>query len=629
MVPPRIRSMEPSNHIRLWAVMIWAAVSLLPVAFVPPGARSTHAGAAPPGTSDRSAARIERLIHQLGDDDFARREQAERDLAQLGLAALDALLQARWNDDIEIATRAYRLVRRVEIEWARASDPPQVRELLQQYSKQPSAARTETMSRLAALDHPAGLVALARLSRFEPSETLSKEAALAFLHRQQAPGDVASATKEINRTLGTSTRPATNWIRRGVTMWRHPEGRLDEWRWIVDDESDRFVLHPGSSSRHLMRKLHHEHAIVLWRADHESEARDAARRYIDMLDDDRVQLMEAADWFVERGWSDLAERLYQRFDASYRQNPDLFFRLAEARRRSGDHKGADKAAEQGVAALWPGGPQGVLVTAIRLENDGYYRWAEFLLRRVAPTDKPLTQAHEFIATRQLAELLHELQRDDEAADILRRLVQRDAKPDQQQRVERMVQLSQQELAARADYFAACHFERTGDRSKQREALERAVKLHPNDIEVLIAAYHASKDDRKWRGDIMKLVDRAVQQYRESIRADQEQLSKRLTASQRRPVESHLAQQWNQVAWLVANTEGDMSWALDCARSAIELQPTNAAFLDTLARCYFANANLDQAIRRQRKAVSLMPHSLPLQRQLEFFLSKRAAQDAAN
>ncbi len=587
------------------------------------------AAAAPPKRGEDTETRIARLIRQLGDDDFTRRELAEQQLADLGLAAFDALLQARWSDDIEIAMRSYRLVRRVDIRWVRPEDGAEVRRLLERYGKQPAAARIEVMRRLAMLDHDAGLPVLARLARFEPSETLSKEAALAFLRRPAAPADVAAATKGVNRTLGTSTRPAVEWIRRALTMWRHPEGRLDEWRGIVDDESHRFVLHPASSSRNVMRKLYREYARVLRQAGREADAQREAARYVDMIDDDRSQLIEAADWFVERGWSDLAERLHRRFEASFRQNPDLFFRLAEVRRRAGDETGAGQAAEQGLAALWPGGPQGILVTGIRLENDGYYTWAEFLYRKMVPSTKPPSLTHELLATRRLAELLHELERDAEAERTLRRLIQPDAEAELRKRIERMVQLSQEELAARADFFAACQAERTGDVAEQRDHLRKALARSPHDVEILIAAYHASAPDSAWRRDVVQRIDETVRELRASIASDQADLAKRLTSSQRRPIESHLAQQWNLASWLISNTEGDLDWALQSARNALTHEPANGAFLDTLARCYFARGDLERAIKYQRQAVALMPHSLPIRRQLDFFLRQRLPQDAAD
>ena len=76
--------------------------------------------------------------------------------------------------------------------------------------------------------------------------------------------------------------------------------------------------------------------------------------------------------------------------------------------------------------------------------------------------------------------------------------------------------------------------------------------------------------------------------------------------------------YNHWAWLIANTEGDMQKALAYSQRSLELRPNEASFLDTLARCYYANDDLENALKQQRKAVALEPHVQALHRQLEFF-----------
>jgi hypothetical protein len=70
-------------------------------------AGQVYADAPPPET-------IDRLITQLGDNDFKMREEASRQLKQIGKPALDALKKATKLDDPEIQTRAEALVKRIE-----------------------------------------------------------------------------------------------------------------------------------------------------------------------------------------------------------------------------------------------------------------------------------------------------------------------------------------------------------------------------------------------------------------------------------------------------------------------------------------------------------------------------------
>src|ERR1019366_10626193 len=60
------------------------------------------------------AARIAKLVEQLGNDDFNEREKASSDLDALGEPALDALRQAVKRTDEEMRKRAETLVGKIE-----------------------------------------------------------------------------------------------------------------------------------------------------------------------------------------------------------------------------------------------------------------------------------------------------------------------------------------------------------------------------------------------------------------------------------------------------------------------------------------------------------------------------------
>jgi tetratricopeptide (TPR) repeat protein len=81
--------------------------------------------------------------------------------------------------------------------------------------------------------------------------------------------------------------------------------------------------------------------------------------------------------------------------------------------------------------------------------------------------------------------------------------------------------------------------------------------------------------------------------------------------------------YNQLAWLIGNTEGDYQEALRCSQKSLELRPNTAAYLDTLGRCYYAVGDLDNAIKTQTQAIKLEPHSGLMQRQLKFFEKAKA------
>jgi hypothetical protein len=74
------------------------------------------AGLAPrPGDADggADAARVSRLVRQLGDNEFRKREEASKELEAIGEPALGALRKAESDDNPEVRRRAGRLVQTI------------------------------------------------------------------------------------------------------------------------------------------------------------------------------------------------------------------------------------------------------------------------------------------------------------------------------------------------------------------------------------------------------------------------------------------------------------------------------------------------------------------------------------
>lgn len=108
-----------------------------PAAAVPeptPAAAAAPAIAPAPALApaESEAERIQRLVKQLGDAEFAAREQASRELAALGKKALPALEAAASDGDAERSARAKALIERINAaeEEAQAPDIPGLAEQL-------------------------------------------------------------------------------------------------------------------------------------------------------------------------------------------------------------------------------------------------------------------------------------------------------------------------------------------------------------------------------------------------------------------------------------------------------------------------------------------------------------------
>ena len=99
-------------------VLARASCLLLLIALVP-----VLSAAEPPPAAPASPQRIHRLIEALGDTDYFVRQKAEADLGKIGFEALDALTAATQCDDMEIVTRANRLLCVIRSNWTVPGEP--------------------------------------------------------------------------------------------------------------------------------------------------------------------------------------------------------------------------------------------------------------------------------------------------------------------------------------------------------------------------------------------------------------------------------------------------------------------------------------------------------------------------
>jgi tetratricopeptide (TPR) repeat protein len=154
------------------------------------------------------------------------------------------------------------------------------------------------------------------------------------------------------------------------------------------------------------------------------------------------------------------------------------------------------------------------------------------------------------------------------------------------------------------YFFACHFEGRNDRAKQREYLDKGVAVDPTDVDVLIARYRLPDQTAEYRQETLKLIKEGAAKFRQQITHAPDS-----------------ATPYNQFAWLVANTEGDLDVALKYSLKSIQLSPTSGGFHDTLAHVYYARGDYENAVKTQTKAAQMEPHTKMIARQLEVFRKK--------
>jgi Tfp pilus assembly protein PilF len=205
------------------------------------------------------------------------------------------------------------------------------------------------------------------------------------------------------------------------------------------------------------------------------------------------------------------------------------------------------------------------------------------------------------ARHRLSEVLHDLERDGEAAEVLKGLVDLLAMNGPLHQKLTTMRLPPKSVRSRMYYFAACQFAAKNDRARQIEQLELAIASDPADADVLIALYHLPDQDDKRRQQTRDLIRDAAEQFRNELNDDPDQTNV-----------------YNEYAWLIGNTEGDLDRALEYAHKAVEMTPEvpeKGGLLDTLAHCYAAKKDFENAVKYQTRAAELDPHSQQIRRAL--------------
>lgn len=288
----------------------------------------------------------------------------------------------------------------------------------------------------------------------------------------------------------------------------------------------------------------------------------------------------------------------------------LLYHLAEVQAKQGVDELAETTARQ-ARQLSPGNhPEQLLMhlqMAGALQRRGLFRWAEAEYRQIIEAGVP-----EFavVSQRYLAEMWHDQSNDAAAAESLRDAVAIMEKLQPKTQDVEIAGQSAKQTRARMYYFESCRWEEQGDRAKQIDHLEKALKDDPAEIDALIACWRLPEQSQEFRQKIGDLIDRAASELRQQAGDPPED-----------------ANACNQYAWLVGNTKGDSDDALSLSLKSVEMNPTSGAFHDTLAHVYFGRGDYEKAVKTQTRAAELDPHSGLIRKQLEVFQAALKKQQA--
>jgi len=566
----------------------------------------------------------EQLIRQLGAPQFSVRRAAANELRQIGAEAFDALHAATEDADPEIASSAQYLLRQITVRWVQSDDPASVRALLRPYEGQSNEARLRTVEELAKLAHGEGVSALCRIARYDRSPLVSRMAALAII-RPSAEGGMRSSFVQdsIDQGLSGSMRVAAVWLRQYAAQLRQPAASIVAWQQLIDEETARLRRNSRETSAAVVGGL-------LWNlADVHRQLGDS--RAVGITLDRMVELdalaldqtvVELLEWLTRNeAWTVLDEFLVKH-QARFEQSKRPLYYAAIGRARQGKRDLAEELAAKAAQLE----PEAALALAKELEEHSQFEWSVREYRRAI--EKPTQEYETIVARMSLANLLHDYEQHKQAAETLEPLVvelRGDGRlarmyAELQQYYERRVGRSGlpdvNTLACRLHYYRACQYRAEGDWQRTRDELKLAIEFDPTDADVLIAMYRVPEADAEWREMTRHRIHQLAQRFEQDIAAA-----------------PHEATNYNQWAWLISNTEGDMEKAIRYSHRSLELNTKGdaaaASYLDTLGRCYYAAGDYENAIKYQRQALEKIDYMQVMHRQLAEFEKALAEQRARN
>jgi tetratricopeptide (TPR) repeat protein len=565
--------------------------------------------------------RIETLVRQLGSQQFSQRARARDELQRIGAPAFDALFAALEDDDVEIRLQARSLIRSIEVPWLEPSDSQSVKSILDIYRRQDnSGSRAESLQRLAKLPNDEGLAALCRVVRFEVSEHLSKRAAmLVMLSNVPKSGPAVEARRDvIDANLSTSRRTAARWLKSYRDFLENPASTLEDWQGFKRHEEEVLRKRPSRIQRDLVRDFLQWQIRVLDSVGRRAEA-IAVINESSLLDvSDAAELGETLEWLIKhKAWREL-DQVARKHQPLIESDPYALYLWARSHLERDQGDRAAELAEKAFLMTPDDSPEKRLELAERLLQGFMRDWAEREYRQVI--DKADVDSDESrVARFSLALHKHHWGQNKAAADLLEPLIS-SIKKDRNRRG----QWESTRVQGIYHFALGLHYQESGDTTRAMENLKKALSADPTNVDALIAMYRLDGIDESSKASVRKQIEEQIQQFDVGVKAIEQQYQRQPSPE----LLEALGIMLNQYAWMVGNTFGDYQLALARSTRSLEIKPDYAGYLDTLARCYYAIDDYENAVLHQRRAAELEPHEGQIVRQLEFFEKEYAARQKA-
>lgn len=639
------------------AAMLWLSLGICSFAQV---SRTTS------DSAHDSEQHIAQLIQQLGAADFQDRRAAKWKLEEIGLDAFEQLRDAiTLGDNPEISRAAQYIVNSQQVTWWLDTDSLEVRLLLADYNSLNAIAQSTRFQQLGELNSADALVALARFARYESDEYLSRRAAMELLEEiatiqqeNQFSGDIfdnrersENLIENIHLTIGRSSRPAVQWIRVLTKDLQHLSGvgsqdseasTIDAWTAHADEQkslaSNANEQHQGM--RQLSLSLYQWLGVWITGTVDRESALQLTRQCLPLVENDGKSLHDAALWTLSAELPELLGSLADDHKKAFYTSATLGFLLAESYVRLGQVETANRMAQatsESIGAIIKDKMANFAVAsnllllessqrfrqATLLQDRGMFLWAEREWMKVLELEQQRRDAEESNSYQQELETLSRLAymywsggEHEKAAQYQGRLWKL-VRETQFNAIE-ATYIDRNEIESYFHFYSGLAAIDRNQLVTAAQHLREAMKSknvipNPDVLIALKSIANAEPFNEYYREE----MDRLVKQLRLDV-VNAEKLLVDSARVQRGQAERSVAEACNQLAWLLACCEENTAEALSLSQRSLELAPEQTAYIDTLARCYFASGNIEKAIEVEKRVLQYEPHDRQFKAQLKMF-----------
>ncbi|GHT10884.1 hypothetical protein FACS1894170_03740 [Planctomycetales bacterium] len=513
---------------------------------------------------------IERWVVQLGDESYTVRQRAAVQILNAGLEAYPALQTAKYNDDIEIAQSAETLLGQIE-ERFMGQENPAVEYWLRQYTIESNPAQKARILRTFAdifsdLSNGEGLQTLCRIALSDDNPALRIEAAKCLL---ASPPSKPSLCANWYKTIAETFNDAAN----------------DDLLLLADYAKLRCDMCSGT----VPDSINHVRDITKRIAGFQQKP-----EYSVFQPGNQIDILVYYAAAIVQDAAGLTEECNQNVAAALAVKPEAV-RSSEPLQAI-EEEDNWKMHEHYYAARW-------------LRKNYRLRWA------LPHFDKTAAEGHiklKYASTSQAAEAAVDLTDYAAAVRYCDKIIEIVSTDDYTKWYTNHVALKNDAELRRFSVLAEQAAE-SSDWDQVRKYADQGLQRDNTDINLLILAFRYCKEqssvDDQYRHQIHLWVYEALQNINQSASPPSNDPDNRRQAA---------VKACNDAAWLLANTDGDYTLAKALIDTAVQAEPEELMYIDTLATVYALGKEYDKAIETENGIVQAAPEMSVFRKTLERF-----------